>query len=97
MILLSIPALAEDPLEGTGTAIVPAGYVNEKDPWIDRAHAGVFNAVWRSAMRMDQWFGSTESEAAYMETSAVTIRPSRSRASRSADTRRRSRIPASRL
>ncbi len=69
MILLSIPALAEDPLEGTGTATVPAGYVNEPAPWIDRAHAGVFNAVWRSAMRMDQWFGSTESEAAYMETS----------------------------
>jgi len=45
----------------------------EKDPyklpWIDRAHNGVFNAVWRSAMRMDQWFGSDESEAAYLQTS----------------------------
>jgi hypothetical protein len=40
-----------------------------KDPWIDRAHNGVFNAVWRSAMRMDQWFGSKVSEAAYLQTS----------------------------
>jgi hypothetical protein len=40
-----------------------------KDPFIDRAHNGVFNAVWRSAMRMDQWFGSKESEAAYLKTS----------------------------
>ncbi len=40
-----------------------------KEPWIDRAHNGVFNAVWRSAMRMDQWFGSEISEAAYLQTS----------------------------
>ena len=40
-----------------------------KEPWIDRAHDGVFNAVWRTAMRMDQWFGSTASEAAYLRTS----------------------------
>lgn len=40
-----------------------------KKPWIDRAHDGMFNAVWRSAMRMDQWFGSKESEAAYLRTS----------------------------
>ncbi|MDF3022246.1 MAG: hypothetical protein K0Q92_3549 [Steroidobacteraceae bacterium] len=43
--------------------------VPDKEPWIDRAHDGVFNAVWRSAMRMDQWFGSTASEAAYLRTS----------------------------
>jgi len=53
---------------GVGTASVPVGYVNEKDPWIDRAHQGVFNAVWRSAMRMDRWFGGGTDEAAYMET-----------------------------
>jgi hypothetical protein len=40
-----------------------------KDPWIDRTHDGVFRAVWRSAMRMDQWFGSEASEAAYLQTS----------------------------
>src|SRR4051812_12222134 len=54
---------------GVGTASVPMGYVNVKDPWIDRAHNGVFNAVWRSAMRVDQWFGSTADENTYMQTS----------------------------
>jgi len=62
-------APADDEVVGTGTATVPMGYVNVRDPWIDRAHAGVFNAVWRSGMRMDHWFGSTADEAAYMETS----------------------------
>ena len=59
--LLSISALARaedaDPVEVT------------KEPWIDRAHDGVFNAVWRSAMRMDRWFGSTADETAYLQTS----------------------------
>jgi hypothetical protein len=40
----------------------------QRDPWLDRFHDGVFRAVWRSAMRMDQWFGSQESEAAYLQT-----------------------------
>ena len=40
-----------------------------KKPWIDRAHDGMFNAVWRSAMRMDRLFGSDLSEAAYLQTS----------------------------
>jgi hypothetical protein len=55
-------------LVGVGTASAPAGYVNRKNPWIDRAHQGVFNAVWRSAMRVDQMFGGNTDEAAYMET-----------------------------
>jgi hypothetical protein len=69
---ISAPALAADDettVIGIGTATVPIGYVNVKDPWIDRAHQGVFNAVWRSAMRMDQWFGAEADESAYMETS----------------------------
>ena len=65
----AVAAEDETTVTGPGTAVVPIGYVNEKDPWIDRAHAGVFNAVWRSAMRMDQWFGSSADEAAYMQTS----------------------------
>jgi len=64
------PAAEEEAaVVGVGTASVPIGYVNVKDPWIDRAHQGVFNAVWRSAMRVDQWFGSAADEAAYMQTS----------------------------
>lgn len=62
-------AAADQALIGVGTATVPVGYVNEKDPWIDRAQRSVFNAVWRTGMHIDQWFGSTASEAAYMETS----------------------------
>jgi hypothetical protein len=60
---------ADASVVGVGTADVPIGYVNKKDPWIDRAHNGVFNTVWRTAMRMDQWFGSTYDENAYMRTS----------------------------
>jgi hypothetical protein len=60
---------ADTDLVGVGTATVPIGYVNEKDPWIDRVHRGVFNSVWRSGMQVDQWFGSTADEAAYMQTS----------------------------
>ena len=77
-LLLILPALAradDDALVGVGTADVPIGYVNVKDPWIDRLHQGVFNAVWRSAMRVDQWFGSTADENAYMQTSG-SIAPS---------------------
>jgi len=65
----AVAADDETTVTGIGTATVPMGYVNVKDPWIDRAHQGVFNAVWRSAMRMDQWFGATADESAYMETS----------------------------
>lgn len=39
-----------------------------KEPWIDRAHDGVFRTVWRSAMRVDHLFGSDASEAAYLQT-----------------------------
>lgn len=56
-------------LVGVGTATVPVGYVNKKDPWIDRVHGAVFNSVWRSAMHVDQWFGSTANDAEYMQTS----------------------------
>ena len=38
-------------------------------PFIDRAHVAVWNTVWRSAMRMDQWFGSTADETIYQQTS----------------------------
>ena len=60
---------AEDAaIVGVGTADVPIGYVNVKDPWIDRVHRNTFNAIWRSAMHIDQWFGATADEPAYMET-----------------------------
>jgi hypothetical protein len=67
-VVATLAMTAEDTaLVGVGTATVPGGYVNKRDPWIDRAHQGVFNAVWRSAMRMDGWFGGGDDEAAYMK------------------------------
>ena len=60
-------AASDAAVVGVGTASVPIGDVNKKDPWIDRAHAGVFNAVWRSAMRVDQWFGGAADETEYQK------------------------------
>jgi hypothetical protein len=62
------PAASTEPADGT-TEQSEDEELPAKDPWIDRAHDGVFRAVWRSAMRMDQWFGSEASEAAYLQTS----------------------------
>jgi hypothetical protein len=64
------PTMSEEEaaIVGVGTADVPIGYVNVKDPWIDRVHRDIFNAIWRSAMQVDQWFGATADEPAYMET-----------------------------
>jgi hypothetical protein len=53
-----------------GTADVPMGYVNDtKNPWIDRVQSGVFNAVWRSAMHVDHWFGSEGDSVVYQHAS----------------------------
>lgn len=73
----AIPTMSaeDDAIVGVGTADVPIGYVNVKDPWIDRMHRNTFNAIWRSAMHVDQWFGATADEPAYMETQG-SIAPS---------------------
>lgn len=65
---LSVSASSPSPQE-TGPSREQPDDDPYKEPWIDRAHDGVFNAIWRSAMRMDRWFGSDESEAAYLRTS----------------------------
>ena len=65
---LDVAASAPAP-EDSGPPKEPDDDKPYKKPWIDRTHDGVFNAVWRSAMRMDQWFGSDVSEAAYLKTS----------------------------
>jgi hypothetical protein len=38
-------------------------------PFIDRAHVGVWNAVWKSAMHIDGWFGGGNDAAIYQRTS----------------------------
>lgn len=64
------PALSdeEQKIVGVGTADVPIGYVNEKDPWIDRAHEATFSLLWRSARHVDGWFGGQGEDIAYMQT-----------------------------
>lgn len=66
---VNAPEAAATPQESSG----PSRELEEdevyEEPWIDRTHDGVFRAVWRSAMRMDRWFGSEASEAAYLQTS----------------------------
>lgn len=41
----------------------------QERPLIDRTHDGVFNAVWRSGMAIDQWFGSTADASEYQKAS----------------------------
>jgi hypothetical protein len=38
-------------------------------PLIDRAHLGLFNAIWRSAMRTDHMFGGSHDDPIYQQTS----------------------------
>ncbi len=58
----------EEQLVGVGTADVPIGYVNVKEPWLDRAHDATFNLLWRSAREVDGWFGGGGEDIAYMQT-----------------------------
>ena len=60
---------ADEALIGVGTASVPMGDVSKKDPWLDRLHRATFDSIWRSAMHVDNWFGSTADETAYQQTS----------------------------
>ncbi len=52
----------------TDLATVPqAAEATPPTPWIDRAHRRTFNAVWRSGMRVDQWFGGDAEEGTYQQ------------------------------
>jgi hypothetical protein len=61
-------AAADPAIAGVGTADVPMGYVNVKDPWLDRAHNATFAMLWRSAMHVDGWFGGGQDVDSYMRT-----------------------------
>src|SRR5687767_13108069 len=37
------------------------------DEWLDRTQQGVHDMVWRSAMHVDRWFGSSEPEGEYQK------------------------------
>lgn len=63
-------AVVLDP-RGSSAAAAP----NEPNQWIDRAHRGLHAVVWRSAMRIDQWFGAEMPEQAYRERARGSITP----------------------
>ena len=44
-------------------------------PFVDRAHLGVWNAVWRSAMRVDGWFGSQAGDETLYQQTSGSISP----------------------
>jgi hypothetical protein len=39
------------------------------EPWLDRTQEQLYDAIWRSAMRIDRWFGSEQGEAVYRRAS----------------------------
>jgi hypothetical protein len=41
----------------------------QRERLIDRMHVGIWNTVWRSAARVDGWFGSTANDSIYQQTS----------------------------
>lgn len=54
---------------GSGGANVPQTPPEPGAParqhWLDRTHQGIYDALWHTAMRVDRWFGSQESEKQY--------------------------------
>ncbi|MGH8261801.1 MAG: hypothetical protein ACREUG_19145 [Steroidobacteraceae bacterium] len=58
------PITGEVPPEES-TTVVP----QEKLLWLDEVHDFVYNAVWRSAMQVDRWFGSEEPDVSYEQAS----------------------------
>lgn len=63
-------AVVLDPSAGS-----PTKTPNEPNEWFDRAHRGLHAVIWRSAMRVDQWFGADMPEAAYQEQARGSITP----------------------
>lgn len=73
---INLDPLSDDP--GAGIALptggpAPAFAYEIPDPvtvpFIDRAHLGIWNAVWRSASRIDGMFGAGTDDAIYQKTS----------------------------
>jgi len=79
---INLDPLSDDP--GAGIALAPAVADDAPQlppefayeipapvevPWIDRAHLGIWNTMWRSAMRTDSWFGGGNDAAIYQHTS----------------------------
>lgn len=45
------------------------------DNWVDRTHNGLHSFLWRSAMRVDRWFGADVSEEVYAQDTRGSVTP----------------------
>jgi hypothetical protein len=69
-------ALATEPAANVPDATLDMGPPSERSAqWIDRAHGGLHAFLWRSAMRVDRWFGAAESEDVYARNTRGSITP----------------------
>lgn len=71
-------AMMERALED-GTSIAPSvetkASEEHPDTWFDRTHDGLHAFLWRSAMRVDRWFGADVSEDVYSQNTRGSITP----------------------
>ena len=70
----AVPPTATPPSEAAPAATSPAAVPPEStlpdsDSWLDKSREVIYDAVWRSAMHVDRWFGSTEPDVAYEQAS----------------------------
>ncbi len=75
--------LSDDPGQATYDPAKPSGPVEfaydipapVPVPFLDRAHLGLWNTVWRSAMRLDQQFGGSPSDEAIYQRTSGSLAP----------------------
>lgn len=71
-------AVDTDALDTAGLPLGPPEPVSlseHGDTWIDRTHDGLHAFLWRSAMRVDRWFGADVSEDIYVQNTRGSITP----------------------
>jgi hypothetical protein len=61
------PATVTRPAPQSGEPDVHDEAEATREPWIDRMHHALYWGVWRSAMKIDQFFGSEADAAAYQD------------------------------
>ncbi|HLS82037.1 MAG TPA: hypothetical protein VK025_11595 [Steroidobacter sp.] len=73
--LLVGTALAESESDVPDVDTVEPVVEGEQNAWMDRAHRGLHGFLWRSAMRVDHWFGAQMEEGAYRNYTRGSIIP----------------------
>lgn len=78
MLALDVASAAESSepdAAGVQAASPLASAARPDDPFIDRAHSSLHTFLWRSAMRVDGWFGSEMSEDVYANATRGSMTP----------------------